>query len=153
MKTTKYMVKLYLANNTPCLFSYIICIDFCLALDYKFVGEDSVHLRTCHCHQHVFCKLEVFKTFFVKFIKPNMRQLIAILMVRQHQQSRSCYYWQGFYGYIFELHTERQAPNAISIGVMGTNRYFRQLIQDVFFKKIGLSQTIAFLSHLFQGDC
>lgn len=52
-------------------------------------------------------------------------------MVRQYQQTRSYYYWQGFYGYIFKLNTEKQAPNAISIGVMGTHRYFCQLIQDV----------------------
>lgn len=39
----------------------------------------------------------------------------------------------------FKLHIERQAPNAIIIRDMGTHRYFCQLIQDIFFKKIGLS--------------
>lgn len=39
----------------------------------------------------------------------------------------------------FKLHVERQALNAIIIGVMGTHRYFCLLIQDIFFKKMGLS--------------
>ena len=57
-------------------------------------------------------------------------------MVRQRQQIRSYYYyyWQGFCGYMFNLHTERQVPQ----GIVGTNRYFCQLIQDVFFKNIVL---------------
>lgn len=54
------------------------------------------------------------------------------------------------YGYIFNLHTDRQAPNAIRLGVVGTNRHFFQLIQDVFFKKIGLSEPSPFCPIYFQ---
>lgn len=90
-----------------------------LSLDYKCEGGQSSSLYLPLSLARVL-QIRDAQNIFIRFNKLNVRLLIDILMERQHQQTRSCYYWQGFYGYIFKSHTERQAPNAINIGVVGT---------------------------------